>query len=134
MRVRLIPDKGGDGTVHHIIVINDTGAARMSLRDTDLQHLGNRQGYTGWEGYTEVRNANGTRNRYRKLLLQFQLVRGDDSPWSNWIEERALIKPVIPGVPRLSGNKFRDVLYTGTAPGNHFLAVAATKGGMASFL
>jgi hypothetical protein len=80
MRVRLIPDKGGDGTVHHIIVINDTGAARLSLRDTDLDYLGNRQGYTGWEGYTEVRNANGTRNRYRRLLLQFQLVRGDNSP------------------------------------------------------
>jgi hypothetical protein len=44
MRVRLIPDKGGDGTVHRIIVINDTGSARLSLRDTDLHHLGNRQG------------------------------------------------------------------------------------------
>jgi hypothetical protein len=58
-------------------------------------------------------------------------VREDDSPWSDWINERAVVKPVAPGVPRLSGHRIRDV---GTAPGNHFLAVAATKGGMASLL
>jgi hypothetical protein len=61
-------------------------------------------------------------------------VREDDSPWSDWINERALVKPVAPGVPRLSGNRIRDVMYLGTAPGNHFLAVAATKGGMTSLL
>jgi hypothetical protein len=63
-----------------------------------------------------VRNASGTINQYRRLLVQFQLVREDDSPWSDWIDERALVKPVAPSVPRLSGNKIRDVLYLGTAP------------------
>jgi hypothetical protein len=29
MRVRLTPQQGGDGTVHRIIVINDTGASRL---------------------------------------------------------------------------------------------------------
>ena len=134
MRVRLIPEQGGDGTVHHITVLNDTGSSRLSLRDTDLQYLGNSEGYNGWLGHTAVRKASGTINRYRRLLLQFQLVREDDSPWSDWIDERALVKPVAPGVPRLSGNRIRDVMYLGTAPGNHFLAVAATKGGMTSLL
>jgi hypothetical protein len=128
MRVRLIPEQGGDRTVHRITVLNDTGSSRLSLRDTDIQYLGNS------EGYTAVRNASGTINRYRRLLIQFQLVREDDSPWSDWINERALVKPVAPGVPRLSGNRIRDVMYLGTAPGNHFLAVAATKGGMTSLL
>jgi hypothetical protein len=134
MRVRLTPQQGGDGTVHRIIVINDTGASRLSLYNTDMQHLGNSQGYTGWQGYATVRNASGTTNRYRRLLVQIQLVRDDDSPWTDWIDEEALIKPVAPGVPRLSGNTFRDVMYVGTAPGNHVLAVAATKGGMTSLL
>ena len=85
MRVRLTPQQGGDGTVHRIIVINDTGASRLSLHNTDMQHLGNSQGYTGWQGYSTVRNASGTINRYRRLLVQIQLVRDDDSPWKTVI-------------------------------------------------
>jgi hypothetical protein len=56
--------------------------------------------------------------------VQVQLVGDNDSPWSNWIDEHAVTRPASQGVPRLSGY--------GTAPGNHLLAVAATKGGMTS--
>jgi hypothetical protein len=62
--------------------------------------------------------------------VQVQLVREDDSPWSDWISEYAVIKPASQGVPRLSGYGIRKKLYIGIAPGNHFLAVAATKGGI----
>jgi hypothetical protein len=134
MLVRLIPQQGGDGTVHRINVINDTGSCLLTLFDTDISFLGNLQGYTGWRGDVTVRNASGTINRYRRLRVQIQLVRDDYSPWSNWINEYAAIKPASQGVPRLSGNGIRRVLYLGTAPGNHLLAVAATKGGMASLL
>ena len=64
--------------------------------------------------------------------MQVQLLRDDNSPWSDWINERAVVKPASQGVPRLSGYGIRKALYIGTAPGNHVLAVAATKGGMTS--
>jgi hypothetical protein len=31
--------------------------------------------------------------------VQVQLVREDDSPWSNWINEYAVVKPASEGVP-----------------------------------
>ena len=134
MLLRLTPQRGGDGTAHGITVMNDTGSSILSLFDTDIQHLGNLQGYTGGAGQVEVRNANGTINNYRQIHVQVQLVRDDDSPWSNWINEWAIVKPSSPNVPRLSGIGIRGILYLGTAPGNHLLAVAATKGGLTSLL
>jgi hypothetical protein len=91
--------------------------------------LGNFQGYAGW---IAVRDASGTINDYRRLHVQVQLVRDDNSPRSDRINEYAVIKPASQGVPRLSGYGIRKILYIGTAPGNHFLAVAATNGGMTS--
>ena len=134
MLVRLMPQQGGDGTVHRISVINDTGSSLLTLFDTDMLLLGNLPGYTGWHGNVTVRNASGTKTRYRRLSVQVQLVRDDNSPWSNWYNDDAVVKPASQGVPRLSGNGIRRVLYLGTAPGNHLLAVAATKGGMTSLL
>jgi hypothetical protein len=134
MLVRLLPQQGGDGTIHRITVINDTGSTILTLFDTDMLLLGNSQGYTGWMGHASVRDASGTRHIYERLRVQVQLVRDDNSPWSDWIDERAIIKPASQGVPRLSGYGIRKVLYIGTAPGNHVLAVAAIKGGMTSLL
>jgi hypothetical protein len=114
--------------------MNDTGSSIMSLFDTDIQHLGNLQWYTGGVGLVEVRNANGTINDYPQIHVQVQLVRNDDSPRSNWINEWAIVTPSSPNVPRLSGIGIRQVLYLGTAPGNHLLAVAATKGGLTSLI
>jgi hypothetical protein len=59
-------------------------------------------------------------------------VRDNDTPWSGWINEDAIVKQH--GTPRLSGVGIRHVLYIGTAPGNHLLAVSATKGGLTSLL
>lgn len=61
-------------------------------------------------------------------------MRDDDTPWGNWIDELAIVKQPSPNVLRLSGFGIGNALYLGTAPGNHGLAVAATKGGMASLL
>ena len=134
MLLRLTPQRGGDGTAHGITVMNDTGSSILSLLDTDMQHLGNLQGYAGGAGQVEARNANGTINNYPQIHVQVQLVRDDDSPWSNWINEWAIVKPSSPNVPRLSGIGIRGILYLGTAPGNHLLAVAATKSGLTSLL
>jgi len=60
MLLRLIPGFGGDGTVHGIIVLNDTGSDILTLDTTDLQQLGNIQGYLGWYAPTIVIDANGT--------------------------------------------------------------------------
>jgi hypothetical protein len=105
MLLRLIPDQGGDGTVHGIIAMNDTRSDILSLFNTDMPHLGNLQGYAGFVG---------------------------NVAWSDWIVEEAMVQPLRPGVSRLSGIGIRGALYIGTAPGNHFLAVAATKGGLNS--
>jgi len=132
MLLRLIPDQGGDGTVYGIIAMNDTRSDILSLFDTDMLHLGNLQGYAGFVGNVAIRFANGAINIYPKILVEIQLVRNDDSPWSDWIVEDAMVQPLRPGVSRLSGIGIRGALYIGTAPGNHFLAVAATKRGLNS--
>lgn len=132
MLLRLIPDQGGDGSVYGIITLNDTGSDILSLFDTDILNLGNFQGYNGWLGYTEIGYANGATNIYPRILVQVQLLRDDNSVWSDWIQKEAIVQPQRPGVPRLSGIGIRDVLHLGTAPGNHFLAVATTKGGLIS--
>jgi hypothetical protein len=114
--------------------MNDTGSNILSLFDADMPYLGNLQGYGGWLGLATISYANGAANIYPVILVQVQLVRGDNSAWSDWIEERAIVQPLRPGVSRLSGVGIRGVLYIGTAPGNHFLAVATTKGGLTSLL
>jgi hypothetical protein len=55
-------------------------------------------------------------------------------PWSNWIDECAIVKPALPGIIRLSGTGIRNKLYIATTPGNNFLTVSATKGGLTSLL
>jgi hypothetical protein len=134
MLVRLMPIHGGDGTVHRITVINDTGSNILTLFTTDLQQLGNIQGYNGWRRSTRTTDANGTVTVYRTILVQVQLLRDDNTTWGNWITERAIVKQPSPGVPRLSGVGIRRALYIGTGPGNHLLSVSATKGGSASLL
>jgi hypothetical protein len=78
-----------------------------------------------------ITDANGGIAFFPTILVQVRLVR-DDTPWSNRIDEFAIVKQHNPSVPRLSGVRIRRVLYFGTAPGNHLLAVSATKGGLTS--
>jgi hypothetical protein len=134
MFLRLMPHRGGDGTVHGIIAMNDTGSDMLSLFYSDLQHLGNIQGYDNWQGATGILCANGTINQYPTIVVEVQLVRDDNTPWSDWFPELAIVQPDSPGLPRLSGYGIRNALYLGTGPGNHSLAVASTKGGLASLL
>jgi hypothetical protein len=134
MLVRLTPALGGDGTIHHITVLNDTGSGIMTLLSTDLLQLGNLQVYTGWLAPTRVTDANGGSVVFRTLNVQVQLVRNNNTPWGAWIPERAIVKQLLPGVPRLSGGGIRRVFFMGTAPAYNVLAVSATKGGLASLL
>jgi hypothetical protein len=129
-----MPHRGGDGTVHGIIAMNDTGSDILSLFHSDLQYLGDTQGYTGWRGVIQILCANGTISLYPKIKVEVQLVRDDNTPWSDWFREVAIVQPDGPGLSRLSGYGIRNALYLGTSPGNHSLAVATTKGGLASLL
>ncbi|KAI9771803.1 MAG: hypothetical protein M1840_001573 [Geoglossum simile] len=124
----------GDGTVYGIIAMNDTGSTILTLFDVDMLHLGDIQGYAGWAGPVVVSNADGAIGVYPTIFVQVQPVRDDNSPWCGWINEKAIVRPIGPGIPRLSGTGIRDVLYIATAPGNHFLAVSTTRGGLASLL
>ena len=134
MLLRLMPHKGGDGTVHGIIAMNDTGSDILSLFHSDIPHLGNIQGYSGWDGLVSVSCANSAINNYPKIEVEVQLVRDDNTAWSDWFEEVAMVQPDSPGLLRLSGCGIRNVLYLGTSPGNHSLPVATTKGGLTSLL
>jgi hypothetical protein len=132
MLLRLTPALGGDGTTIGIIVMNDTGSDILTLFTTDLLALGNTQAYRGWPGSMGVMDATGMITFFPRILVQVQLVRDDNTPWSNWIDEDAIVKQH--GAPRLSGVGIRHVLYIGTAPGNDLLAISATKGGLTSLL
>jgi hypothetical protein len=104
MLLKLIPRHGGDGTVCGIIAMNDsTGSNILTLFTTDLPHLGNIQGYTGWHAPRGVIDANGSLTVFPTILVQVQLVRDDNTPWGDWIDERAIVKPVGPNIIRLSG-------------------------------
>jgi hypothetical protein len=90
-------------------------------------------GYGGWLLPARVSTANGEIT-LPNIVVQVRLVRDDNTAWGNWIDENAIVKQSPLGELRLSGAGIRHHLYFGTAPGNHHLAVAATKGGMASLL
>lgn len=81
MLVRLIPAHGGDGTIHGIIAMNDTGSDMLTLFNTDLDALGNMQGYSGWQLPSAVLDANGTITVFRTIVVQVRLARGDNTPW-----------------------------------------------------
>lgn len=134
MSLRLTPALGGDRTVYDITALNDTGSDMLTLFDTDLPHLGNIQGYAGWVLPTAVNDASGVVTLFPTLRVQVQLVGDGDLPWTDWIPERAVIKALGPNMLRLSGLGIRKVLYIGTAPGNHLLAVSTSKGGIVSLL
>jgi hypothetical protein len=102
---------GGDGTVRGIIAMNDTGSDILSLFNSDLQHLGNIQGYTGWRGVIPISYGNGAIQHYPKIRVEVQLVRDDNTPWSDWVEEVAIAKPDSPGLSRLSGYGIRNTVY-----------------------
>lgn len=114
--------------------MNDTGSDLLTLYDLDMPYLGNSDGYAGWLGIAVVRCANGTVDHHRILRVQVQMMGDGDIPWSDWISEIAIITPEIDGIPRLSGMGIRRVLFMATTPGNNFLAVSATKGGLVSLL
>ena len=92
MLLRLTPEFGGDGTIHGIIAMNDTGSNILTLFDTDLLQLGNVQGYGGWQMPAETYDATGAATLFSTLYVQVQLVNDDNMPWSNWIDELALVK------------------------------------------
>jgi hypothetical protein len=134
MLLRLIPELGGDGTVWGIIAMNDTGSDTLTIFDVEMPHLGVYQGYAGWPGPVVIVGAGGVVGTFPSIAVQVQLVKDDNTPWSDWIDEDAIVRPVVPGVPRLSGSGIREALYLATGPGNHVLAASTTKGGLASLL
>jgi hypothetical protein len=81
---------------------------------------------------TSILNVSGGTTLLPTIRVQVQLVRDNNTPWGDWIDEAAIGKKPSLGVPRLSGVGIRGVLYIGTAPGNHLLAISATKGGLTS--
>ncbi|KAI9864845.1 MAG: hypothetical protein M1813_002615 [Trichoglossum hirsutum] len=83
MLLRLTPGLGGDGTVWGVIAMNDTGSDVLTIFDVDMQHLGIYQGYAGWLGPVVIVGASGVVGIYPTIRVQVQLVRDDDTPWSD---------------------------------------------------
>jgi hypothetical protein len=66
--------------------------------------------------------------------VQVRLVMNENEPWTDWINEEAIVRTIRPGTSRLSGMGIRKVLYFGTSPEYNVLATSATKGGLLSLL
>ena len=98
MLLRLTPAFGGDGTVYGIIAVNDTGSDVLTNFNTDLPQLGNIQGYTGWLLPTAIVDVNGVVTFFPTIRVQVQLVRDNNMPWSDWIDESALVKQLGPNI------------------------------------
>ncbi|KAI9781392.1 MAG: hypothetical protein M1839_005986 [Geoglossum umbratile] len=109
--MKLTPGLGGDGTVYGITAMNDTGSDVLTIFDVEMPHLGIYQGYAGWLGPVMIVGAGGVVGIYPKIRVQVQLVRDDNTPWSDWVTEDAMVRPIAPGVPRLSGLGIREALY-----------------------
>lgn len=128
MEIRFEPARGGDGTsVHGITVFHDTGSNIMSIFDTDLAMLGDRQKYQGWIGPADVRNASGQSEKFLRLLLQIRLLDYHHKHWTDWMTEIAIVRPSAGGIPRLSGSLFRNELIFAMPKGNRYVAVGTEK-------
>lgn len=134
MLLRLKRRRGGDGTEFPITVMNDTGSGIMSITQRDLQHVGNIQGYMGWIGDYNIGNADGVASRWPALMVKIQFIDLYTGARSDWIDEIAVVKPSLPGVPRLSGLAIRRAMYLATAPGNEMLAVSSNRPGLLTIL
>lgn len=128
---------GGDDRVTIGITIgNDTGSNVLSLLSTDLDTLGcDYRTYNGIMGDITVATANGVCTRAR-VMVEMQLLRADQSPFTGWFLESAVVIPTVFGQNqmRLSGNGMRQILFFATSPGNAALYVAEKKSGIISQL
>jgi hypothetical protein len=131
MKLRLLKNKGGNGAEHDITVLSDSGSNIISILSTDLKRLGKSpaflKDYRSWNSVSAVYNSDDVTRYCPGLLVQIQLVNRKLSQKSNWIYEQAILKPIRPGLPRLSGNRIRDAMYLATAPRNKVLAISSTK-------
>ena len=135
MEIRLHPEKGGDGTIHRIAVVHDTGSTVMCILDTDLAQLGSLRTFTGTLGDKSVVNASGVHETFPRIWLQVHLLNDDHQAiMQSWVSEIAIIRPAGPGVPRLSGSLIRNTFLFATPLGNRFTAVSTSKTGLNSLL
>ena len=72
----LVP--GGDGFIHGVTVLNNTGPDVSYVFDTDLVQLGHLGAYRGWLGNEKI---------LRHISLQLRLVDQHFVPWSDWVYE-----------------------------------------------
>lgn len=131
VQVRLLTNLGGDGTVHGINVLNDTGSNMLTIFYEDLERLGNSRFYRGWQGEMDIGAAGGQMENLYTLLVEVQFVQPITMiPWGPWFSERAVLRRLVEGADRLSGAGMREHLCFGTRAGNEHLAVSTTKGGL----
>ena len=78
--------------------------------------------------------ASGDSQQFATIWIKVRLVGEDLIPWSEWIVERAIVKPAMAGLISLSGSGIWKYLYFGTERGNGTLSVGTTKYDMSSLL
>jgi len=111
MQIRLTPVLGGDGTIQTTTAMNDTGSDALTIFASELPSLGNISTYNGWQLSVPVLTADGSVATLPQLYLQVRLIRLDNTPWSNWIDEVAVVRPDVPGVARLTGIGIRESFF-----------------------
>lgn len=125
MLVRLAPKKKG---IIGIRVLYDTGSSILTLFQADLVRLGigDIVNYTGFSGRVPVQIASGEVIQYNLILIQIKLVDPETQQESTWMNEKAIVKSIVPGLPRLSGTAVKK-MYLATAPGFQKLAVSSNR-------
>ncbi|PGH27108.1 hypothetical protein AJ80_01295 [Polytolypa hystricis UAMH7299] len=114
-------------TFHYL---DDTGAAYLSVRDTDLGRLGYCNNYAYKKGWRRMRTANGVVNK-QKLGIEVRLLMLSGNYIQGFQETDAVAHRGPTYGSYLSGLFVRKSLFTGTCPdGNGNLVVSVKKHGI----
>ena len=114
--------------------MNDTGSDILTLFDIDLPYPGVTMNHPAWFSSVRVEEASGNAQVFPMLAVEDQLVNENYEPSSGWVSEIAVVREHRLGLVRLSGAGIRNHFYFATAPGNRYLAVAATRHGLMALL
>jgi len=64
----------------------------LTVFETDLPLLGNMELYSSQRNEIFTRDANGVLTPRQRMAVQVRLVRDDNSPLGDWIDEDAVVK------------------------------------------
>ncbi|KAK6526536.1 hypothetical protein TWF694_005119 [Orbilia ellipsospora] len=97
---------GGGLAILPIQVLDDTGSTHLTLYPSDVQLLGYTQTMLNLVSPISLTSSQGLVGPFPFVWVDCRLLDQDSAqPIGPWFLETAIVSPMIPGVPRLSGSK-----------------------------